>query len=330
MIPVVATVIGDPCGIGPEVVLKALVDWRGHNDARMLLIGSLAALKKTCAACGIDVSLRAVDTPAAARFEPGVIDVLDDFPLDPSDIVFGRASAACGEAVLHWLDTAERLGRVGVVQATIMAPIDSTALRLTGKLNDLDDLQPAGSWLLRVSGGLRVVPIAEHVLMRDVPATVTQERVATLLRVLADTLERFGLRKPRLAVAGLNPHAMGPEEREQIGPAIAQARSDGINVQGPVSPDAVFRQCIEGKYDAVVSMYHDQGQIAIKTAAFEGACSIYIGLPYVHLSVPHGSAYDIAGRGIAQHHSMLSALRMATSLAAGHGFPESPKKHGFF
>lgn len=328
MTPVVATVIGDPCGIGPEVVLKALADGQGQCDARPLLIGSLAALEKTRAACGIDIALRAVTAIGAARFEPGVIDVLDAFALDPSNIVFGQASAACGEAVLHWLDTAERLGRAGAVQATIMAPIDSTALRLTGKLEDLDDLQPAGSWLLRVSGGLRVVPIAEHVLMRDVPATVTQASVLTLLRVLAGTLERFGLRRPRIAVAGLNPHAMGPEEREQIGPAIAQARADGIDARGPVSPDAVFRQCIEGRHDAVVSMYHDQGQIAVKTAVFEGACSIYIGLPYVHLSIPHGSAYDIAGKGIAQHQSMLAALRTAASLAAGHGFPgAAAEKH---
>jgi 4-hydroxythreonine-4-phosphate dehydrogenase len=310
MTPVVATVIGDPCGVGPEVVLKALATGQPQAVSRPLLIGSLAALEKTRAACGIDLALRAVDA----------IDVLDDFPLDPSDIVFGRASAACGEAVLHWLDMAERLGRAGAVQASIMAPIDSTAIRLTGKLKELDDLQPAGTWLLRVSDGLRVVPIAEHVLMRDVPATVTQANVLALLRLLDDTLKRFGLAQPRIAVAGLNPHAMGPEDRGQIAPAVEQARAEGIVASGPVSPDAVFRQCIEGRHDAVVSMYHDQGQIAVKTAVFEGACSIYIGLPYVHLSIPHGSAYDIAGKGIAQHQSMLAAMRTAASLAAGHGF----------
>jgi 4-hydroxythreonine-4-phosphate dehydrogenase len=320
MTPVVATVIGDPCGVGPEVVLKALATGQPQAVSRPLLIGSLAALEKTRAACGIDLALRAVDAVGAARFEPGVIDVLDDFPLDPSDIVFGRASAACGEAVLHWLDMAERLGRAGAVQASIMAPIDSTAIRLTGKLKELDDLQPAGTWLLRVSDGLRVVPIAEHVLMRDVPATVTQANVLALLRLLDDTLKRFGLAQPRIAVAGLNPHAMGPEDRGQIAPAVEQARAEGIVASGPVSPDAVFRQCIEGRHDAVVSMYHDQGQIAVKTAVFEGACSIYIGLPYVHLSIPHGSAYDIAGKGIAQHQSMLAAMRTAASLAAGHGF----------
>ncbi|MEA3220676.1 PdxA family dehydrogenase [Immundisolibacter sp.] len=320
MPPVVATVIGDPCGVGPEVVLKALATGQPQAVSRPLLIGSLAALEKTRAACGIDVALRAVADSADARYEPGVIDVLDPVPLDPAQLVFGRASAACGEAVLHWLETAERLGRAGAVQASIMAPVDSTAIRLTGKLKDLDDLQPAGTWLLRVSGALRVVPIAEHVLMRDVPATVTQANVLALLRLLDDTLKRYGLAQPRIAVAGLNPHAMGPEDREQIAPAVEQARAEGIVASGPVSPDAVFRQCIEGRHDAVVSMYHDQGQIAVKTAVFEGACSIYIGLPYVHLSIPHGSAYDIAGKGIAQHKSMLSAMLTAAALAAGRGF----------
>lgn len=318
--PIVATVIGDPCGVGPEVVLKALASGQPQALSRPLLIGSLAALEKTRAACGIDIALRAVDDIADARYEAGIIDVLDQVPLDPAQIVFSRASAACGEAVLHWLDTAERLGRAGAVQASIMAPIDSTAIRLTGKLKELDDLQPAGTYLLRVSGALRVVPIAEHVLMRDVPATVTQDHVLALLRLLNDTLKRFGLAQPRIAVAGLNPHAMGPEDREQIAPAVEQARVEGIVASGPISPDAVFRQCIEGRHDAVISMYHDQGQIAVKTAVFEGACSIYIGLPYVHLSIPHGSAYDIAGKGMAQHRSMLSAMLTAAALAAGRGF----------
>ncbi len=320
MSPIVATVIGDPCGVGPEVVLKALASGQPQAMSQPLLIGSLAALEKTRAACGIDITLRAVSDVASARFEAGVIDVLDDIRLDPAEIVFGRASAACGEAVLHWLETAERLGRTGAVHASIMAPVDSTAIRLTGKLKELDDLQPAGTWLLRVSGALRVVPIAEHVLMRDVPATVTKDHVLTLLRLLNDTLRHFGLTQPRIAVAGLNPHAMGPEDREQIAPAVEQARAEGIVATGPVSPDAVFRQCIEGRHDAVISMYHDQGQIAVKTAVFEGACSIYIGLPYVHLSIPHGSAYDIAGKGIAQHKSMLAAMLTAAALAGGRGF----------
>lgn len=318
--PIVASVIGDPCGVGPEVCLKALATGLPQQDSRPLLIGSLAALEAARVACGLDFELRPVEDAAQVRATPAGADVLDPGGLDAADIRFGEASARGGEAVLEWLALAERLGRAGAVQATIMAPVDSTALRLTGKLKALDDLQPAGTYLLRVSGALRVVPVAEHVLLREVPATVTRAAVGKLVRLAHETLRRYGLPAPRIAVAGLNPHAMGPEEEHELEPAVADARAAGIDARGPLSPDAVFRQCLEGRHDVVVSMYHDQGQIALKTAAFEGACSIFIGLPYVHLSIPHGSAYDIAGKNKAQHHSMLSAMHTAGALAAGRGF----------
>lgn len=318
--PIVASVIGDPCGVGPEVCLKALATGLPQACSRPLLIGSLAALDATRTACGLDIALRPVTDAAAARATPGAVDVLDPGELTGADVVFGRASARCGQAVLNWLELAERLGRGGQVQATIMAPIDSTALRMTGRLKELDDMQPPGTYLLRVSGALRVVPIAEHVLMRDVPATVTRAAVGALIALADRTLRGYGLPAPRIAVAGLNPHAMGPEEKTELAPAVADARAAGIDARGPISPDAVFRQCLEGQHDVVVSLYHDQGQIALKTAAFEGACSIFIGLPYVHLSIPHGSAYDIAGQNRAQHRSMLAAMRTAAALAAGQGF----------
>jgi 4-phospho-D-threonate 3-dehydrogenase / 4-phospho-D-erythronate 3-dehydrogenase len=318
--PIVASVIGDPCGVGPEVCLKALATGVPHGESRPLLIGSLAALEAARAACGLDIELRALTDPAAVRATPGAVDVLDPGGVDAADVVFGQASARCGQAVLDWLALADRLGRNGQVQATIMAPVDSTAIRLTGAMRELDDLQPPGTYLLRVSGALRVVPIAEHVLMRHVPAAVTREAVGALVRLAHATLRTYGLPAPRIAVAGLNPHAMGPEEEGELKPAVAEARSAGIDARGPISPDAVFRQCLEGQHDVVVSMYHDQGQIALKTAAFAGACSIFIGLPYVHLSIPHGSAYDIAGQNRAQHASMLAAMRTAAALAAGRGF----------
>jgi 4-hydroxythreonine-4-phosphate dehydrogenase len=142
--------------------------------------------------------------------------------------------------------------------------------------------------------------------------------VLALVCLVHHSLERWGLPRPRIALAGLNPHARGEEERGAIEPAASRARDRDIDVTGPVSPDTVFRQCLEGRYDVVISMYHDQGQIALKTTAFEGACSIYLGLPWVHLTLPHGSAMDIAGRGIAQHASMLAAMTTAAALAAGH------------
>jgi 4-hydroxythreonine-4-phosphate dehydrogenase len=198
--------------------------------------------------------------------------------------------------------------------------VDSSSLKLGGIVKDIDDLQPPDTFMFRISGKLRAVPITEHIRIRDIPATVTQERVLHVIRMVDEKLRLWGLPRPHIAVAGLNPHAMFEEDREQVAPAIEAARALGIDASGPHSPDSVFRLAMEGRYDAVVTMYHDQGQIAVKTTAFEGACTIYMGLPYVMLNVPHGTAFDIAGKGKAQHYSVLAAIRTAAALAAGKGF----------
>jgi len=218
------------------------------------------------------------------------------------------------------MDRAGALAREGALDGWIMAPVDTYSLRMAGVVQELDDLQPEGTFMFRMSGPLRVVPIAEHLRVRDIAASVTAERIAHVVRLTHDHLLRWGMAAPRLAVAGLNPHAMFEEDREIIAPAVAALAAEGIDVTGPVSPDAVFRQCIEGRHDAVISMYHDQGQIALKTAAFAGACTVYLGLPWVQLSVPHGTAFDIAGKGVAQPESMIAAMTTALALAEGRAF----------
>jgi len=319
-LPLVATMIGDPCGIGPEVCVKALAEKVLYDQARPLLIGSQIAIKRAIEISNLNLDVAVVDSPASGQYRHGTVDVIDPGDLTEADIVTAQASATCGNAVLNWMDIARDLAEAGEVDAWIMAPIDSTALRLTGKLKKLDDMMPPGTFLFRVSGPLRVVPIGEHLPLREVPDSVTKPAVLNLLRLLNKTLRDWGMAEPRIAVAGLNPHAMGREDDEQLKPAVAEAQAEGILATGPVSPDAVFRQCIEGQHDAVISMYHDQGQVAVKTAVFAGACSIYLGLPYIHLSIPHGSAYDIAGKGIAQHQSILAAMTTAAALASGEGF----------
>jgi len=157
------------------------------------------------------------------------------------------------------------------------------------------------------------------VMMRDVPAMVTKENVLHVITLVGTQLRQWGVPAPRIAVAGLNPHAMGVEDSAEIAPAVAAAREQGFDVTGPLSPDAVFRQASQGQFDVVVAMYHDQGQIAIKTSGLSEACAIFVGLPYVRVGVPHGSAFDIAGKGIANPGTMLTALNTACSLASGGG-----------
>jgi 4-hydroxy-L-threonine phosphate dehydrogenase PdxA len=317
--PLIAAMIGDPAGIGPEVCVKALACGELDDLCDSLLIGETAAVQRAAQVCGVMREVHRVDTPEAARGQ-AFIGVLDPGDLAPADYTVGKPSAAAGRAVVNWMSLGQQLGQRGQIDGLVLAPVDSASLKLGGLVQDIDELQPPDTHMLRLNGGLRVVPISEHIRLRDVAATVKQATVLELIRRLDSQLKRWGMAAPRIAVAGLNPHAMFEEERDEIAPAIAQARADGIDASGPVSPDAVFRLALEGRHDAVVTMYHDQGQIAVKTAAFAGACTIYMGLPYVMLNVPHGSAFDIAGRGTAQHDSLLAGLRTAAMLARGTAF----------
>ena len=315
--PIIATVIGDPAGVGPEVCVKALASGEPYQYQRPLLVGNIEGVRDAIAYCKLDLQARPVKDVSEARFEIGTLDVLDNGVLARSDYVIGQANAALGRAVWSWLELAAKLAQQHVVDGWIMAPIDRTSLKLGVGLGDQDELAPEGSYLFRVNGNLRIVPLSENTPISEVPATVTRDNIHKVMGLLYAALQDWGIADPRIAVSGLNPHSRGIEEEQVIKPAIAEAVASGKKVVGPVSPDAVFRQCIEGKHDAVLSMYHDQGQIALKTGNFEGACSIYLGLSYVQVTVPHGSALDIAGKGVAQHLSMLSAMRSAGQLAAG-------------
>lgn len=318
--PIIATMIGDPCGIGPEVVVKSYATGEPHQLSRPLLVGSSEAVRKAIEFCRLDLAVNPVRNLREARFEAGTADVLDPENLDPAEIVMARTSAAVGKAVCEWMDLTREMAVRGEIDGWIMASVHSESIKAAGRMDALDDMMPKDTWLLRISGPLRIVPVLEHTPIAEISPLITHDAVLNLIRLLHQTLEKWGLPKPRIGVSGLNAHAMGVEDAEQIRPAVESAVAEGIAATGPVSPDAVFRHCIEGKYDAVVSMFHDQGQIALKTAAFAGACSVFLGLPYVFLATPHGSAFDIAGKGIAQHKSTLAAMKMAAALAGGKGF----------
>lgn len=319
-LPIIAVMIGDPAGIGPEVALKAAVDSELDGVCRPLLIGDIDSIRAAAelAAPSTDfVVLREFDDTVFASKKTVV---LDPGGLSPLDYETGRPSAAAGSSVVKWVDLADKLAADGLLDGWIMGPVDSTSLKLAKAVESIDELQPKGTFMFRMSGRLRVVPLTEHIPLRDVPSTVTRESVLTLIRLVDRTLRKWGIQKPRIGVAGLNPHAMFEEDAAEVRPAVEDARALNIDVDGPIAPDSVFRHGLEGRYDTIVSMYHDQGQIALKSAAFEGACTVCLGVPYVRATVPHGTAMDIAGRNIAQHQSMLAAFRTAAALATGRGF----------
>lgn len=315
-LPVIGMMIGDPAGVGPEVCVRAAATPELAGVCRSVLIGDLGVVRRAAVVCGLDVRFEPVSDPSQ-QLPVGTVGVVDPGGFDVERCQIGKASADSGNAVLQWVARGEELGRSGRLQGLVMGPVETASLKATGKIKDIDELQPTGTFMLRMSGKLRVVPLTEHVSLNDAIAMATPQRIFQVIEMADAALRAWGFKKPRIAVAGINPHAMFPQDQERVGPAVKKARARGIDAQGPLVPDAVFRQCMQGQWDVVVTMFHDQGQIAVKTVGFEGACTVYVGLPFVMLNVPHGTAYDIAGRGVAQHASMLSAVRTAALLATG-------------
>jgi len=321
--PIVATTLGDPCGIGPEVIVKALA--AGDIPARSLLIGDAWIVERAIALIKTKLTVHPIDRIDEARFAPGTVDVLNTDTLQPAEVTPGQVSAACGRAVTRWWDIATDFARTGKVAAIVKGPVNSDAIRAAGAPAQ-SAVEPGKTYLFLITGPLRVAHLTDHIPLRDVLDQLTAENILKLLRLLQASLVQWGVRRPRIGVAGFNPHAHGIEDERAIAPAIAQAQRDAIDVAGPVPADSLFRQCIEGKYDCVVAHYHDQGHIAVKTWGFSGNCALILGAPYIRLSVAHGTAFDIAGRGVADATSMWEALRTAASLAGGQGFPQPREK----
>jgi len=318
--PVIAITQGDPGGIGPEVVAKAMATGEPVKVCRPVIIGSVESMAQGIEVAGASLSLRRIETVEEARAEKGVVDILDSGTLDPAEITMGVASEKCGEANGEWLAAAAELAEAGRVSASVMAPVNGEILKLGSAASLVFGSESAPKYLTLLSGPLRVVHIFDHVMLEDVCRNITSDLVLAAIQNTNRVLINFGIESPRIGVAGLNPHAQGPQETNAIIPGVKAAQSEEIIVSGPIPPDSVFRQGIDGQYDVVIAMFHDQGHIAIKTWGFVGNCAMFLGAPYLFLSVGHGTAYDIVGKGIASHEMMLSAILQAANLSAGKGF----------
>lgn len=315
--------IGDPAGIGPEVAVKALAGGAVHEVSIPVLLGSAAAVERAVEFTGVAARIRVMRTFQKPSDDPAIIDVVDTGALPEGVLPLGEDTEAAGHATAQWLDELDALARDGSFAATIMGPISTGSLKLAGKLHKVVSPTPGESYLVLLTGPLRVTHLTDHMSLRQVIDVISIDLVATAISQLDAAMKGWGIAQPRIAVAGLNPHAMGDEDREAIAPGVAIARSAGIDVEGPIAPDSVFRQCIEGRYDMVLAMFHDQGHIAVKTWGFSGNCVIMMGPPYLHMSVAHGTAYDIVGTGKADSSMMLSAMRTCGQLASGQGFVQA-------
>ncbi|MCL6522737.1 MAG: 4-hydroxythreonine-4-phosphate dehydrogenase PdxA [Firmicutes bacterium] len=324
--------MGDPAGIGPEICLAAAADPELRAVARPLVVGDLGVLERALAAAGgrslpAGLRLRVVARPAEARFEPGSVDVLDLANVERAGFAWGEVRAEYGRASWEYLERAARLALAGEVEAVVTAPIHKEAWRLAGigAIGHTEALQAlaggAESVTLFVVRNLRIFFYTRHLALEEAIRRIREagpEGVAGFLETVDRLLGGTGLAPRRIAVAALNPHAgenglLGREELEVIGPGVELARRRGVDAHGPVPADAVFHQALQGRWEAVVSLTHDQGHIAAKTLDFERTVSVTLGLPFLRTSVDHGTAFDIAGRGLASAVSMKEAVRVAAA-----------------
>lgn len=325
--PRIAITMGDPAGIGPEIVLKALLD-PAAAAARLVVIGDADLLARTAASLHLPLEVRRVAEPTEAPDAPdGTVAVIDPGLLPTGWHEIGRISPIAGAAAVGYVLKAVELAKAGQVDAIATAPLNKAAMhaagytRYAGHTEILADaVGSKEAAMLLVARNLRVIHVTTHVSLADAIGRTRPERVAKVIRLAHQAVRDLGIEQPRIAVAGLNPHAgegglFGQEEIEIIGPAIAGCRADGIDVTGPWPADTVFYRAAHlDQFDAVVAMYHDQGHIPIKMYAFDHGVNMTVGLSIIRTSVDHGTAFDIAGQGIASPLSMVEAIRVAVQI----------------
>ena len=333
-LPLIGITMGDPAGVGPEVVMKALARAETHALCRPLVIGDAKQLERAGRLLNLKLEIRSIEKPKNAEFKFGAVDCID-LALVPEDIAFGKVSAVAGEAAYRYIERSVELALNRSIDAICTAPINKEALNAAGHrypghtelLAKLTGTQEVSLMLLAAK--LRVIHVTAHIGLLDaiekIDAALVERTIARGRELLARAgigQERAGALEPRIGVCGINPHAgegglFGRgEEEKKIVPAVAAARARGWKVDGPLPADSLFYLAARGDYDLVVAMYHDQGHGPVKALGLEHGVNVTAGLPIIRTSVDHGTAFDIAGTGKADERSMLEALKQAAALAA--------------
>ena len=327
-LPLIAITMGDPCGVGPEIIIKALQTSEVAAICKSFVIGDKSAMERALAVCGSTLKIHEISRPEDAIAVPeGTIALLALSQLSEADLQYGRPSAAAGDAVFRYICEAARFCLNGRVAAMATAPISKEAMHRAGHdypghTELLAELCGSDDFVMMLAGDvLRVSLVTIHEALADVPRLVTFEQVLKTIHITSEGVKCLtGKSNPKLAVLALNPHCgesgkFGNEERDIIAPAIAKAQAEGINAEGPLSADTLFHFAQQGAYDGVVAMYHDQGLIPLKMLHFDDGVNITLGLPIIRTSVDHGTAYNLAGTGKASEKSLLAAIRMAVKMA---------------
>jgi 4-hydroxythreonine-4-phosphate dehydrogenase len=304
--------LGDPAGIGPEIILKSLLSGEVISICSPLIIGSRSVIEEASGKMSIP-------------FDAVAFDILDPGSVTGRGFVKGRATADGGRDCVSYIKKAADLAKTGMIDSIVTAPISKEALKLggfswPGHTEMLAELTDTKDFAMVLCGGpIRVILATIHTSLRSVPDMIKKERVLQTIKMAKKTCDLMGFEKPRIAVAGLNPHSgeagiFGREEIDEIAPAIEEAIKMGIPVSGPYPPDTLFHKVYKGEFEIVVCMYHDQGLIPLKMIAMDKGVNLTVGLPFIRTSPDHGTAYDIAWKGVADPSSMIEAIKLAAKL----------------
>lgn len=321
----IAITMGDPAGIGPEILVKSLLKPELSKLCNLIIIGDLKLLEKINKQLRADIHFKAVNSLRNVEGRIGIFEVIDLKNVDIEKLEIGKISEESGRASIEYIKRAVEYALKKEVEAIVTAPINKKAVSLAGGshightelIATLSGVKkPLTMFWVR---GVRIFFLTRHLPLQDAIKAITKERIIEKTIQIEKELKYIGVREPQIAIAALNPHAsngglIGKEEEREICPAIEELRKTGINAYGPIPADSVFHQAVEGRYDAVLSMFHDQGHIASKTLDFYGTVSVTLRLPFIRTSVDHGTAFDIAGKGIANSKSLEEAIKLAAKL----------------
>jgi 4-hydroxythreonine-4-phosphate dehydrogenase len=336
-LPIIAITMGDPASIGPEIAVKALKEKKLYETCRPLIVGDAGVFSDIIARLGLDIRMNAIDNVKKAKFEYGIIDIFDLKNVDITKLEFGKISAMAGEASFQSVKKVIELALAGEVDATVTGPINKKSINdaghhFAGHTEIYAHYTNTRKYaMLLVEDNINVIHVSTHVSLRQACDLVKKERILEVIELLRNGLISLGKTNLRIGIAGLNPHAgdnglFGNEDVDEILPAVKEALRLGYDVEGPIPPDTMFAKAAMGAYGGVVAMYHDQGHIPFKLAGFKWnaekqqmdsvkGVNITLGLPIIRTSVDHGTAFEIAGKGIASADAMVLAIESAVQLS---------------
>lgn len=324
--PLIAVPIGDPAGVGPEIVAKSVASEEVFEAADCVIVGDKTIIENAIKIVGVGLTVHVISEAEEGDYRKGILNLIDLGNVDMAKFEFGKVNGMCGKAAYEYIAKCIELANEGKVDAVATTPINKESLR-AGGINYIGHTEIFGALTgtedpltMFETNGMRVFFLTRHVSLREMLDMITKDRIIDYVKRCMKALEKLGVTDGTMAIAGLNPHSgehglFGWEEVNEIMPAIEELQAEGYQVVGPIGADSVFHQAAQGRYNSVLSLYHDQGHIATKTLDFEKTIAITNGMPILRTSVDHGTAFDIAGKGIVSAVSMIEAILLAAKYA---------------